>query len=379
MTRLPTLRSAWTWLRGEPWRLAAATIGFAATLVGLVLGVLELADRLFPPPQPSDPSVAIVLESSDAMAKPFGSGSAFEAARDRLGTVLEEEREHNVELRVFGGDCGKESDRLVGWGTDNAERFGEELDAVQPEGRADLATAIVDATRDFDDRSRFPDEIVKRIVVITSGHTCPDDAQAAIRAHFRRLGESRGIGLDFRFIGLDVPLEERTELEEIARALDAGTPAYPSDEDELEAALAAAAVDEPLLAGAIKMNELVTESLGDLNTCADLVYDEPDADEAEVTCGRARAAVEKSNQAFGRLPDSYARSELNRIREIYVEQLRLQGELVKQADGDLELASRHEGEQEEAVGEAVADWNVLVEAHNDADEPIPRLFDRLRE
>jgi von Willebrand factor type A domain len=376
MSRRPTLRSVWTWLRGEPWRLAAAGIAFAGTLVGLILGLVGLSDRLFPPPRPSDPSAAIMLDRSAPMAGP-STATMFDAARRKLETVLEEEREHNVELRTFGGGCEEDSDRLVGWGTDNTGRIREELAGLEPEGRANLATAIVEATRDFDDRSRFPDDIVKRIVVVTAGHMCPDDADAAIRTHFRRLGPARGIGLDFRFIGLGIPLEERAELDEIARALDAGAPAYPNDEEELEAALAAAAVDEPVLASVTKIRELVDASIDHLNECANAVYDEPDPAEAAVACERARNASAKSGTAFGQLAGSYARRELSEIHAGSREQIRIQGELVKLADRDLELASRREGEQEDVVREAVAEWNVLVEAHNDADDVIGGLLDRI--
>jgi hypothetical protein len=377
MSRRPTLRTAWTWLRGEPWRLAAAAIGFAATLVGLVLGVLELTDRLFPPPTPSDPSVAIVLDRSASMAEPWAGGIAFDDARETLDAVLADEHDHNVELRAFGGDCDSESARLVAWGTDNAGRIGDELADIGPEGQANLATAIADTVRDFDDRTRFPDKIGKRIVIITRGHSCPSDAQRSIRELFQRLGAERKLALDFEFVGLGVPPEQRGELEEIARAVNAGSPHFPEDENELEAVLDAVVVEEPVLRSIEAIHELANASVSDLNTCADSIYDDPDPDLADESLTRARAAVEESNTSLQQLGGSYTRPALGQLYSLAVTKLGIQRELLALAERDRELASRREGERGDAVREAVGEWNDLVDAHNKADAGMRGIVRRL--
>jgi hypothetical protein len=54
MSRDRSLRRVWNWLRGEPWRLTAAALGLIATVLGLATGVFDLWERLSPEPQESD-------------------------------------------------------------------------------------------------------------------------------------------------------------------------------------------------------------------------------------------------------------------------------------------------------------------------------------
>jgi hypothetical protein len=83
-------------------------------------------------------------------------------------------------------------------------------------------------------------------VVVTGGHTCPGNPERELRELLSETGASQRIKLDFRFIGVDVPIEERDELTEIATAF-GGKSVFPEDEDQLESALKTVVSDEPLV------------------------------------------------------------------------------------------------------------------------------------
>jgi hypothetical protein len=378
MSHHPSLRRAWSWLRGEPWRLIVATLGLTATVLGLATGVLDLRERLFPDPKPRDPNVEIVVDRSERMGELLPGGQTrLAAAAGQVGEVVTIQQGHNLALRVFGGDCDDESDPVVGFDTDNSKRIRERLADQEPSGLANVVAAVADATTDFADLDRFPNDVVKRIVVVTGGHSCPGDAVQQIRERFRTIGRKRGIGLDFRFIGVDIPPAKRLELREIARELGAGEPFYADDAATLGKALAQAVTTEPTLAAVAAVRRLVAASVGDLNLAKDHIYGTPDRDAADQSLAQARKTVEGTERRFERLGERYGTSDLRELYALARQQRALQLRLLAKLEDDLALADRAEGERTEAVDAAVGRWNDLVATYNENDRAMADLVRRL--
>jgi hypothetical protein len=135
---------------------------------------------------------------------------------------------------------------LVAFGDGHADDVGKAAREQSPEGASNLVNAVVAAIDDFNDGDRFPSdrEFVKRIVVVTgTSDACfEEDASEMIR---RRL-EQADIVLDFTFVGVAVPEDERDRLREVAGDLEAPVIFADTDEElgraveylELEPALA---------------------------------------------------------------------------------------------------------------------------------------------
>ena len=271
-----------------------------------------------------------------------GGNHEVRGGRRKVDEILSVESATNIALRAFGGPCERESDRLVDFRTNNAGRISAALADQSVGGQANLARAVSDATADFADLKRFPDDVTKRIVVITGGDTCPGDALRRIREHLRTLGRERGFALDFRFVGVAVPVEERLELEEISRELQAGQPLYADDEEQLAVALRRVAITEPLLESIGAVRTFVDASVEHLNAVADAIFDERDRERAEEILGRAQQTVGHRRERFDRLAKKHGRPEFKELYRLARTNLSLQNELLGWAADSLDLADREE-------------------------------------
>jgi hypothetical protein len=366
MRRRPRIAAAVAWLHGEPWRIVVAGLGLAATVVGLATGVFDLRDRLFPDPKPRDPNVEVVVDRSEAMAQELAPGrSKFASAVETAVAVAETYRGTNLALRGFGGPCRAPSDLLLGFGTHDGGDVALAFRGEHPRGEADVVRAVIDATADFDDLERFPDDVGKRIVVVTGGHSCPGDPAEQVQSRLEALGAKRRLDVDFRFIGFDVEAADRARLRDVARAAGAPSPAFVEDADELRRALARYAVVEPLVESIATLGDLVDESVGQINAAKDAVYDDADRERAEAALGEARATVRDTETRFRRLATRYADEGLQQLHALAGEVRELQLGLVDLVEDDLELAARDPGSRVEEVDEAVHAWNDAVATYNE--------------
>jgi len=370
------------WLRAERYRLPLAVVGLAASILGVLTATLDLHDRIFggDGPEPKDPNVELVVDRSEGMCEIWAAGtSKFAAAVRQVDEILPGLAGTNIALRAFGGPCNEATERLADFGTDNADDIRAALTEQRVGGQADLARAIVDATGDFADLRRFPNDVTKRIVVVTGGDSCPGDALGEIRDRFRVLGRERRFALDFRFVGVAVPLDERMELAEISRELVGGDPLFADDEEQLAAALQSVVVTEPLLESIAAVRELVDASVEDLNAVADAIFDECDREGAEATLARARKTVDRTERPFDRLAEKHERPEFGELYEIARTNRGLQGEFLQRAEDALDLADREGCESREAVTNAVGEWNELVAAYNDGNDAMDEIVKEFQE
>ena len=143
-----------TWYKN----MMAIAAGIGALLAAIIT-VIQIMESKACDPKPVTQNVEIVLDCSENMAGPFEGTDKFEAA------VLAVKRtgvsdSDNLSFRKFGGPCGGENTQLlVPFGMGNRSRIGKVAGGLHPNGEASLARALIYATGDFNDESRFKGEI----------------------------------------------------------------------------------------------------------------------------------------------------------------------------------------------------------------------------
>jgi hypothetical protein len=355
----------------------AAVVGVVSTVLAIAITGSELWARIFPAPEPTSPNVEILVDRSAAMGETLaGSTTRQQAAMGEIADVMRWAASHNLALRAFGGPCDRGSERLVDFATDNAERIPKALADTEPSGNADIVRAVSDAIADFADRERFPADVVKRIVVVTGGHSCPGDLQRGLRDLLSTVGTASGLQLDFRFVGLAVRDEDREELTEIAAEL-GGDAVFAEDEEQLARALKDFVADEPMLAAMTAVRELVDASVDDLNHFADATFDDPDAAGAQASLRRARAAVERTDESFGRLAERHAREDFRELHRLAARNRDNQRHALEVAARYVDLARRAPGTREAEVERAAREWDVLVDTYNDVNSAMDAIMEQI--
>jgi hypothetical protein len=129
----------------------AKIIGGLAALVGLILGVIELYDKLFPPPKPVARSVLLVVDSSATMRRDYGSGQTkLQAAKREIVRYVQNQPNVLVAIRFVGDICNEGyQSPTVEFGTNKAKEITRALDQVRPTKIADLAGAVGQGANDF--------------------------------------------------------------------------------------------------------------------------------------------------------------------------------------------------------------------------------------
>jgi hypothetical protein len=126
-------------------------IGGLGALVGLILGVIQLYQVIFPPPKPAQRSVLFVVDSSATMRRDFGAGKTkFQAVKREILRYVRTQPDVLVGLRFVGNVC---SDGYqppeVNFDTHNDDEIARALDQVRPTSLADLSGAVGQGANDF--------------------------------------------------------------------------------------------------------------------------------------------------------------------------------------------------------------------------------------
>jgi hypothetical protein len=163
----------------------------------------------------------IVLDTSEAMAKPFANpGEArFDAALHAIRQSGERDDE-GLALRRTGAKCEETGDLLVDFGTGHKEEVLDKASDQQPEGRSNLVSALLEAIGDFRNDPRFHGpQSTRRILVFTSGEEeCfRGDAAEKLETELR----SADLRASFTLIGLRATNEGQHQLDELEGALEA--------------------------------------------------------------------------------------------------------------------------------------------------------------
>jgi hypothetical protein len=126
-------------------------VGALGALVGLILGVIQLYNIIFPAPEPAARSVLFVVDSSPGMRDPFGAGQTkFNAVRREILRFVRSQPDVLVGLRFVGSMCGgKYGPPEVGFGTHNEEDVARALGQARPARIADLPSGVGNGANDF--------------------------------------------------------------------------------------------------------------------------------------------------------------------------------------------------------------------------------------
>lgn len=209
-------------------------VGAVAALVGPPKLWDVVADR-FSSELPAY-NTEIVLDASAGMGMPFGaSRTKLDAAADAVAEFVAPFKNEGFALRSFGGRCKGEGEAgrlLVDFGEDHGDDVRVAAAEQRPNGKSNLADAVIAAVDDFSDEDRFPDPDSPRRVVVFTGTVdeCRPDAADAIRREVRH----KGVNAVFRFVGVKVSTPDRERLlgfkEDLGQDFDVSVAFADSDE-----------------------------------------------------------------------------------------------------------------------------------------------------
>jgi hypothetical protein len=127
-------------------------VGGLGALVGLILGVIQLYQLIFPPPKPAQRSVLFIVDSSKNMRRRFGVGgpTKFQAVKREILRYVRNQPNVLVGLR-FVGNVGSGGYRppAVKFDTNNDEEIARALNQVRPTKMTDFSGAVGKGANDF--------------------------------------------------------------------------------------------------------------------------------------------------------------------------------------------------------------------------------------
>jgi hypothetical protein len=321
-----------------------------------------------------------VLDASAAMGVEFGEDETkLTAAGRTIADAVEGREGVGLALRRFGGACGEPGDLLVDFGDDRADEIAEAARDQEAAGEPNLVNAVVAAIDDYSDVDRFPRDpgFERRIIVVTgSADGCFGDSAAE---QIRRRMAQTGVQLDFTFVGVAVPAEERDSLRKVADDLE--SPVVFADTDaELEQVVDYLEL-EPVLADSREILQVHDAVIDEL-----IVFDQLERAgrfaEAEPALHRAEAAFARTEPRFEAIGTRTSRPEVRSLHELLGTARVIQQQLFATGAGLLAAGRALEANGGEAEYEnARAEWVGIVRRQRDnvakIEKAVREIEDRL--
>jgi len=310
------------------------TIAVMGSLAVVVIAAMVFKDSFFKPKAVQE-NTEIVLDRSNSMLEMFDGKTklvaAVEAAKDVLASVASSD---NLALRQFGGACAGENTTLaVKFSQNNVKRLQKWLGTLALDGQASLAHAVIEATGDFNDTTRFPKDVSKRIVVIIgSDDTClRKDPLPAIRERIERAKRSgSNIEMDFRFIGLGLAPQQQANVTKIAEAT-GGTATFVESQEGLRNVLRRNLIVERVVQNTNALVESLNAGMNHLNDVLDAIG-RPDYPTAETALKQAQEELIHSDSSFQALGQGERKEQFKRLYETASQNRRIHNELLKLAE-----------------------------------------------
>ena len=110
-------------------------IGGLGALVRLILGVMQLYNKVFPPPKPAQRSVLFIVDSSSEMRAPFdGRDTKLDAVKQEILRFVRNQPDVLVGLRFVGNICteGYQKPAVVGQGANDFLHYSRAGKAQSP-------------------------------------------------------------------------------------------------------------------------------------------------------------------------------------------------------------------------------------------------------
>jgi hypothetical protein len=339
-------------------RNAAIILVIAALLAGAGWVVVTW---VLPQFDPNYKTQFLIDTSSDA--------DRTEAIAASLATAVGNSADHDaLALRTFGGECGAEDNttQLVDFDTDNRQQILDAAAGVATSDKATLLRGIVQAAEDFSGPfTRSPKQVSRVIVVTQHGMDACDEDTAFVAREIRNRVAAAGLGLEFRFVGYQVPDGERDQLTDITSAAGAPDPTFADNPAELDAAVDWLTNTEPVLRDAQKIIDVLNPTVDRVNTAVQEITDGR-FDAAESTLEDARSAVAATETELENLADR-STPEARDIHDRAVS-LRARQEEVVAAAGELLDAARSHASfdaESDAFQRVANDYNREIDAMND--------------
>lgn len=139
-------------------------------------------------------NTAIVLDTSAAMAKPFGDGTKLEAATDAIAKFAASTNSSGLALRRTGGGCYDDGDVLVGFGGGHGDDVQEAASEARSGGVSNVINTVRGAIDEFTQEGFRKESSTRRVVVFMGGEdSCIEAAGEEIS------GALAGLGVDTTF------------------------------------------------------------------------------------------------------------------------------------------------------------------------------------
>ncbi len=158
----------------------------------------------------------IVLDSSAAMAKPFGDSTKMEAATQAIARLAATTVDAGLALRVTSGGCAGEGKMLVGPGASHNDDVREEVSDVALGGPSNVIGTVHRAVDEFTDERFRRSGSMRRIVVFMGGE---DRCAEAAGLEVREALEGMGVKTTFRMYALDLSKRETAQMAEFTAAV----------------------------------------------------------------------------------------------------------------------------------------------------------------
>lgn len=203
-------------------------------------------------------------------------------------------------LRSFGGECGAEDNttQLVDFDTGNHQEITQAVRGVREGGKATLLRGIVEAVEDFSKPFAQRAKQVSRVIVVTRhGADACDEDTAFVGKEIRNRISSAGLAIEFRFIGYQVPDDQRDRLDQIATGAGAPEPMFVNTPSDLDAALGWFTNIEPVLRTAQQIVNILNPTVENVNTAVTAIT-AGRLDVAQRTLNQARTAITGTDTQF---------------------------------------------------------------------------------
>ncbi|MEV0199837.1 hypothetical protein [Nonomuraea sp. NPDC050691] len=166
-----------------------------------------------------------------------------------------------LSLRRFGGACATPGNtaEVVSSGVGQGGRIAAAARALTPGGRPTLESGVLATIDDFSGFYPFRGRQANRVIVVTRhGHDACTGDQAEVLKAIRDRIAAAGLTLEFRFVGYQVPADQKDDLARLSSAVEAPAPHFAKSPDDLTLTLRRLTVPEPPDASRVQVPDTPT-------------------------------------------------------------------------------------------------------------------------
>ena len=357
----------------KPYKTIMAVIALATAAITLMLKGHDLLVLFIPVPPPMN--TEIVLDRSAAMNHEFEGGTKLQAAIASVGNVLRGQSEkENLAFRQFGGACDGDNTQLVlKFSPNNAQRLRNLLPSITAEGQPSLARAVAEATNDFNDPKRFKGASTRIIVITGSDDACVTNAIDAIRENLernKRIGYN--IQLNFRFIGMGLTPSQQQNIAQISDST-GGHFNFVDRRQDLDNVLRQILIVEPVINDANSLVQFLNAGVAHINQTIERI-NAKDFAAAESELEAARKEFKGSDAPFHDLGDRQSTEQFRKLYQIATVNRDLQDQFLSLAET---LVSRGKANDIEGFNNTIKKYNELIAAYNERIGQIDNLVQQL--